>query len=945
MSDYGVFEASTTDGHEEEQRQRQATRDLGRAIEAAREGFGDFLSGATDKQDYSDRLALVMNDLMQKVADSGVMPVPGVMRKVKAALRPQFRTAKSTKDMAYEFYKQLADIGFTGEELADPNFDWDQDWVQDALGNAAHALGVSEEEVVEATGEYSPTSSSFFAKRKTAGDLEDFESWVSEEANSVYDLASASRYLSTFPSGEEPFDNDPDALLYAYEFQFAEASRKRAYFNPDITDDNLLGALQIAEVLLNAAPGDQERIDKVDELRAEVDARGLTPLKTSRLKRAYDSSSTPGMYAEWASDQGLDPHSNETVAEFGNQFSGLSYDMQQEIAQEFLSSRKQAGTTGGGEEVDLSNPSSLSDEDLIYWASSAGGSYVSDSESDSIHAEVRARGLEQQVRDVQNYKVDWTPPDKYNYFGNRKALRKQAFTQENLGNGYYGIFYSAPSGKTDVDIFDSGDSLLTELTGADSPEMARKQAVEYVDSISSPEFTSSRKVAVQWRFDDMGMPEFDWVSWWTVPEESAEASNGVQGLVVEDGTGQGGYNWSIQDIATSDDLQNGNAASVEQAKAEVEQAMSRYASRKTALKWKDTDFNSWVKMDGGAWSLEVEETGGNFWVYFNGGPADGQMEQLSASSMEEAKAEAESIASSNGITASRKTAAETFQPGDKVMKSGYPGTVQNEYMEGMYEVRMERGTVVVPAEELTRVSSRRTASIDELQAYVESKGVAATPVGTGFEFPLPTGADGEIFENRNGDFIVQTLVSGGGGISSLYTKDEVAAIKGWIDASLSGRAAGKQASADDLFPGWGELLDEFDYFFEKQVGSPLGDSDMGMEEVRSILNDFFRANPDMTEEEQVETAELLGITASRKVAVQWEMKDYGMGDLGYESWETVPEDSAEAAVGTYGIVTHDATGQGGYNWSVVDPNDSGEWIAQGNEATVDAAKAAAERAL
>ena len=88
MSDYGVFEASSTDGHEEEQQQRQAQRDLGRAIEAAREAFGEFLAGATDKQDYKDRLALVMNDLMQKVADSGVMPVPGVMRKVKAALRP-----------------------------------------------------------------------------------------------------------------------------------------------------------------------------------------------------------------------------------------------------------------------------------------------------------------------------------------------------------------------------------------------------------------------------------------------------------------------------------------------------------------------------------------------------------------------------------------------------------------------------------------------------------------------------------------------------------------------------------------------------------------------------------------------------------------------------------------------------------------------------------------
>ena len=82
-------------------------------------------------------------------------------------------------------------------------------------------------------------------------------------------------------------------------------------------------------------------------------------------------------------------------------------------------------------------------------------------------------------------------------------------------------------------------------------------------------------------------------------------------------------------------------------------AYKRTASRKTALNWKDTDFNSWVKMDGGAWSIEVEENGGTFWLYFNGGPADGQMEQLSASSMEEAKREAEQIASSKGIAASR----------------------------------------------------------------------------------------------------------------------------------------------------------------------------------------------------------------------------------------------------------------------------------------------------
>ena len=77
------------------------------------------------------------------------------------------------------------------------------------------------------------------------------------------------------------------------------------------------------------------------------------------------------------------------------------------------------------------------------------------------------------------------------------------------------------------------------------------------------------------------------------------------------------------------------------------------ASRKTALKWKDTDFNSWVKMDGGAWSIEVEEVGGTYWLYLNGGPNDAHMEALDASSMSEAKSEAERVIQGLGITASR----------------------------------------------------------------------------------------------------------------------------------------------------------------------------------------------------------------------------------------------------------------------------------------------------
>lgn len=44
-----------------------------------------------------------------------------------------------------------------------------------------------------------------------------------------------------------------------------------------------------------------------------------------------------------------------------------------------------------------------------------------------------------------------------------------------------------------------------------------------------------------------------------------------------------------------------------------------------------------------------------------------------------------------------------LQPGTKVLKSGYEGSIIREYMDGMYEVRLRSGVVVVPVSELTLV--------------------------------------------------------------------------------------------------------------------------------------------------------------------------------------------------------------------------------------------------
>lgn len=171
----------------------------------------------------------------------------------------------------------------------------------------------------------------------------------------------------------------------------------------------------------------------------------------------------------------------------------------------------------------------------------------------------------------------------------RSASRKRASAylpvvsvEQDTGDSYMAEL----KGGFAFEAYDEGGAWVWNIFDSSGEEVASDETFSLDaakdDAAYALERVASRKVAVQWRFDDMGMGDLGWESWWTVPEESAEASNGVQGLVVEDGTGRGGYNWSIQDIATSDDLRSGNAPTVEQAKAEVEQAMSRYASRKQA---------------------------------------------------------------------------------------------------------------------------------------------------------------------------------------------------------------------------------------------------------------------------------------------------------------------------------------------------------------------------
>lgn len=517
MSDYGVFEATSTDGHEEEQRQRQARRDLGTAIEAAREGFGDFLGSSTDKQDYQDRLALVMNDLMQKVADSGVMPVPGVMRKVKAALRPEFRTSVHEKT-ALKWYVTPS----TDPKLGDDWSTWDPtkgSYPTEPWASVAYT-------------EYGASPS---------------WSWGVHRPSDETDIIFAVGYEA---DRETAFDKATSALR-ELRTQYA-ASRKRAWFNPDITDDNLLGALQIAEVLLNAAPDDQERIDKVDELRAEVEARGLTPLKTSRSRKTASRS--------------LREIAAEIRADWKNVYFG---------AEPYLDA--------------MSSLDSINDSYGQDSASSIVAYFLSN--ATSWRGET-ARRVKKELKELSKRRAHKTA-DQWDDEINR--------------------------------------SIDEYLDATSTPRIAPHP--EYGEGVWSDEGVKQRVLSLN---PNLPVPEL--VD--AIMREMGDLYDSIDRELAF---------WYFSQVTGKDydDFYN----------AWLAMPSGKYFSRrKTALKWKDTDFNSWVKMDGGAWSLEVEEVGGDFWVYFNGGPADGQMEQLSASSMEEAKAEAESIASSKGITASRKQA-------------------------------------------------------------------------------------------------------------------------------------------------------------------------------------------------------------------------------------------------------------------------------------------------
>lgn len=114
---YGTFEASATDGFQEDQRKAEAALALSHAIHSAKQEFGDFVTrDSVNKQDFKDRVALVKPDLMKLIAEH-VMPLPRVVRKVEAELMPDFANRSTTKTASK---REAADLGsMSDQELLD----------------------------------------------------------------------------------------------------------------------------------------------------------------------------------------------------------------------------------------------------------------------------------------------------------------------------------------------------------------------------------------------------------------------------------------------------------------------------------------------------------------------------------------------------------------------------------------------------------------------------------------------------------------------------------------------------------------------------------------------------------------------------------------------------------------------------------------------------------
>lgn len=90
MSGFGAHEWLMAEGQDQKIASQKSEEKLDHAIYDVREKYSSFLNDAEDLYGFKQRVALVKNDIM-KTVDQHLMPVSGVMNKVVASLREDFK--------------------------------------------------------------------------------------------------------------------------------------------------------------------------------------------------------------------------------------------------------------------------------------------------------------------------------------------------------------------------------------------------------------------------------------------------------------------------------------------------------------------------------------------------------------------------------------------------------------------------------------------------------------------------------------------------------------------------------------------------------------------------------------------------------------------------------------------------------------------------------------
>lgn len=124
------------------------------------------------------------------------------------------KQAINYENLAYEFYRWLGDeAGFTGEQLADDMFEWEE--VDRLVPQFAREMGVTVEDVSEATAEFAPGGPGFFAKRESSQQKQAIYA-EADEMVAIWDYVEWCQDKGLNPKNRDNLEAFVDAGMMAY---------------------------------------------------------------------------------------------------------------------------------------------------------------------------------------------------------------------------------------------------------------------------------------------------------------------------------------------------------------------------------------------------------------------------------------------------------------------------------------------------------------------------------------------------------------------------------------------------------------------------------------------------------------------------------------------------------------------------------------------------------